>query len=98
MAKYGYPTAFGLANNQTVAIGSSSVQSPALTNSLNHYRIISTCDSLIEMGTNPSAVDTSAILPAYTIEYLVIPVGQKIAVKALNSGTSGNLHIADAIR
>ena len=50
------------------------------------------------MGTNPTAINTSAILPAYTIEYLVIPVGQKIAVKALNSGSSGNLHIADAVR
>ena len=39
MAKYGYPTAFGLANNQTVAIGSTSAQSNALTNTLNHYRV-----------------------------------------------------------
>ena len=39
MAKYGYPTAFGLANNQVVAIGSTSAQSNALANPLNHYRI-----------------------------------------------------------
>ena len=98
MAKYGYPTAFGLANNQVVAIGSTSAQTNALANPFNHYRVISTCDSLIEIGANPTAINTSAILPAYTIEYLVIPVGSKIAVKALNAGASGNLHIADAVR
>ena len=53
MAKYGYPTAFGLANNQVVAIGSTSAQTNALANPLNHYRVISTCDSLIEIGANP---------------------------------------------
>ena len=97
MAKYGYPTAFGLANNQTVAIGASSAQSPQLTNSLNHDRVIPTCDCLIEIGLNPTASNSSAVLPAFTIEYLVIPVGSKIAVKSL-SGSTGNLHIADAIR
>ena len=80
MAIGGYPTSYILGTTQTVAVGSSSAQSTAVSGKLNVYRVIASCDTHIEFGTNPTATTSSAMLPAYTIEYIVIPEGEKMAV------------------
>lgn len=97
MAIGGYPTAFKLGDTQTVSVGSSSAQSSALTNNINHYRVISSCDIHIAIGENPTATTGSALLPAYTIEYFFIPESMKIAVLKFAT-QSGTCYITDCTR
>lgn len=97
MAIGGYPTAFKLGSTQTVTAGSSSAQSSALTNKMNYYRVISSCDVHIEVGDNPTATTGSALLPAYTIEYFYIPETNKIAILKFATQT-GTVYITDCTR
>jgi len=97
MAIGGYPTAFKLGATQTVTVGASSAQSPVLTNKLNYYRVISSCDIHIEMGDSPTATTGSALLPAYTIEYFFIPEGCQIAVIKFAT-QNGTCYITDCTR
>lgn len=97
MAIGGYPTAFILKDTTTVTVGSSSAQSSALTNNSLHYRIISSCDCHIEVGKNPTATTGSGMLPAYTIEYIVVPEGEKIAFLQFST-QSGNAYITECTR
>ena len=97
MAIGGYPTSFILQNTQTVTIGSTSQQSNALSNKMLHYRIITSCDAHIEIGANPTATTGSALLPAYTIEYVVIPEGSKIAFLKFATQT-GTAYITECNR
>lgn len=97
MSKYGYPTAFNLQNTIVVSVGGSSTQSSALSNNMNYYRLVSTVDTLVEMGENPTADSNSMLLPAFTIEYVTAPVGSKIAVKQHGS-QSGSFYITHGIR
>tara|TARA_B110000444_G_C18670416_1_gene514949 strand:+ start:593 stop:886 length:294 start_codon:yes stop_codon:yes gene_type:complete len=97
MAIGGYPTAFILKDTSTVSVGASSSQSSALTNNSLHYRIVCSCDTHIEVGSNPTATTGSAMLPAYTIEYLVIPEGSKIAFLRFST-QSGTAYITECTR
>jgi len=85
MAIGGYPTAFKLGDTQSVSVGASSTQS------------ISSCDTHIEIGENPTATTGSTLLPAYTTEYFFIPESMKIAVLKFGSQT-GTCYISDCTR
>jgi hypothetical protein len=97
MAIGGYPTSYILGNTTTVSIGTSSAQSSPVTGKLNVYRIISSCDTHIEIGENPTATTGSALLPAYTIEYIIIPESSKIAVLKFAT-QSGTMYITECTR
>tara|TARA_B100001113_G_scaffold261956_1_gene216860 strand:- start:3011 stop:3304 length:294 start_codon:yes stop_codon:yes gene_type:complete len=97
MAIGGYPTSYILGNTQTVSIGTSSAQSSAVSGKLNVYRIIGSCDSHIAIGVNPTATTSSAMLPAYTIEYIVIPEGEKVAVLKFAT-QNGTMYITECTR
>ena len=91
------PTGFIFKNTTTVTVGATSQQSSALTNKTLHYRIISSCDAHIEIGENPTATTGSAMIPAYTIEYIVVPEGQKIAFLRFATQT-GTAYITECTR
>lgn len=97
MAIGGYPTAYILGSTQTVTAGSTSQQSSAVAGKLNIYRIVASCDCHIETGVNPTATTGSAMIPAYTIEYIVIPEGEKVAVLKFATQT-GTMYITECTR
>ena len=97
MAIGGYPTAFKLGDTQSVSVGASSTQSTALDNNMCYYRVISSCDTHIQIGENPTATTGSTLLPAYTTEYFFIPESMKIAVLKFGSQT-GTCYISDCTR
>ncbi len=93
----GYPTAFILKNTSTVTVASSSAQTSALTNTNLTYRVIASCDTHFEIGSNPTATTGSAMLPAYTIEYIIVPEGEKIAFLKFATQT-GTAYITECTR
>lgn len=97
------PTSMTLGAPQVVALTTSSAQSaaigtanPAQPNGYTTCRIAVTNDSWLAIGTNPTAVSAtagSAFFPAGAVEYVDIPLGQKIAGV---TGTTGTLSITPA--
>lgn len=72
--------------SQNVAVASASGQSAALPAGCTVVRIVSTVDTRIAVGANPTALATSPLLPANTVEYFGVPEGCKIAL--LRNGTT----------
>lgn len=69
---------------QDIAIGASSTQASAFQSQTGCIRISCDIPCAYLVGTNPTATAQSTYMPAGTVEYLAVPVGQsfKIAVIA----------------
>lgn len=79
----------GAASAQSTAIGTAG-RSPNLV-----IRIVATTACRILTGSNPTAVATSALLPANTVEFTEITPGDKIAV--IQESAGGKLSISECI-
>lgn len=89
-------THFRIGASQAVAITGTSAQSVAIGAGVESVRLVSTTDCFVIVGANPTAVaDTSMFLPAYTVEYIKLQPGQKIAGIYLIA--SGTLYITEMI-
>lgn len=84
---------------QELTVGAASVQSSTIGTSGRTpnivIRIVSTTACRILTGSNPTAVATSALLPANVVEFTEITPGDKIAV--IQESAGGKLSIAECI-
>lgn len=84
---------------QEVTIGAASAQSTAIGTAGRTpnliIRIVSTTACRILTGSNPTAVATSALLPANVVEFTEITQGDKIAV--IQESAGGKLSISECI-
>lgn len=80
--------------SQAVAISGTSAQSATLSADCVVVRIVSTTDCFVSVGASPTAVaDTTMFLPAYTVDYIKVSPGQKIA--GIYLAASGTLYITE---
>lgn len=69
----------GLAN-QELTVGAASVQSAAFNANTTYIRLATTTACRFLVGRNPTALATSAYLPANAVEYFGVNPGDKVAV------------------
>jgi hypothetical protein len=80
---------------KNVAIGAASVQSAVVGTQTFAVRVASTGACHIEIGPNPTATATSALIPANVAgEYFKVSPGDKVAV-IQDGASTGNLNIVE---
>ena len=87
--------AYKLGASQDVVVGAGSLQSTAFGADTKVIRINSTTACRILIGSNPTALATSALLPPNWIECLVVKGGDKIAV--IQEAAAGKLNITELV-
>lgn len=70
---------------EDIAVGAGSVQSSVCPQGARFARLCATADARFLIGPNPTALATSSLLPAGTVEYVSVNPGWRVAV-IQNSG------------
>jgi len=79
--------------SQTIAIGSGSVQSVAVSSTCDIVRIACDQDCFVEIGLNPTASTGSMFFPKGSVEYFGVDGNYKVAV--IQKTTAGTLYITE---
>lgn len=80
---------------QDVATGAGSVQSVAFAADTKVVRLCATVACRYLIGTNPTALATSTLLPANWIELVIVPSPGTMKIAAIQEGSAGKLNITE---
>lgn len=81
---------------QDVTVGAASAQTTnAISSGIEAARVVSTTDCRYLIGTNPTALATSTLLPAGVVEIIRIPAGGTTKIAFIQESAGGTANVTE---